>query len=477
MVSPTTNRGMTYPVHGGAVGAWDAPLNADFENMDLAFNTYPITILSSAVGATYNSSGAIVSSTVASVNLPSSIALNFHYPITGVLTRNLTVVWSSVGGFYDVNNATTGAFSITATTNGSTTGGVQVSQGGRSYLVSDGTNGANGMYFGSNVFGDIVTNSITSVSTVSGLNFKATGTGNDVLPSGTTGQRPAVNIGGLRFNTTLGQIEFSDGTVWKVITATARGYIDGCILSNNAGNPATALDIAAGTCRDSTNAYDLNISSAITNKQLDSVWAAGSAAGMRSSAGLANGTWHIFAIGKTDGTVDIFAHTAIDPTAVLPATYTLFRRIGSILRVGAVILAFTQNSDYFELLTTTADINAVNPGVAAVSRALSVPSGILVRARVILTLYNNPGVADTVAFLSDLASTDETPTVTLAGGGVAHTVVTLNNAGRAYIGSTQIDIRTNITAQIRSRLFYSDGNVALIIRTRGWFDLRGKDNQ
>ena len=45
-----------------------------------------------------------------------------------------------------------------------------------------------------------------------------TSTGYLDLPSGTTAQRPTLdNAGGTRFNTTLGSLEFYDGTDWVVL--------------------------------------------------------------------------------------------------------------------------------------------------------------------------------------------------------------------------------------------------------------------
>lgn len=140
MVSPTTNRGMTYPTHGGAVNAWDSPLNADIENIDLAFATYGIALSTSAGVTTFSSGSAVAASSVANITIPSSIGLNFHYPITGVVTQNMNLVFPAVGGFYDVYNNSSGAFTLTAITAAAGSSGIAIGQGGRTFVVSDGTN-------------------------------------------------------------------------------------------------------------------------------------------------------------------------------------------------------------------------------------------------------------------------------------------------------------------------------------------------
>ncbi|HEY6018700.1 MAG TPA: hypothetical protein VIY48_02065 [Candidatus Paceibacterota bacterium] len=139
MTSPTPNKGYTYPAHGGAVNSWDSPLNADFDQIDLNVGgTYPITMGSSFAVATYNSSGATIPSTAGTITLPSSLAQNMNYPVTGTIAANTNLVFPSAGGFYFVTNNSSGAFTLTAKTGAGT--GVLINQGGGNSLVNDGTN-------------------------------------------------------------------------------------------------------------------------------------------------------------------------------------------------------------------------------------------------------------------------------------------------------------------------------------------------
>ena len=365
MASPTPNRGMTYPAHGGAVGAWDTPLNADFDNIDLAFNTYPITILSSAVGATYNSSGAILSSTVATANLPSSLALNFHFPVTGTLTQNLTVVWSSVGGFYDVSNASSGAFSLTATVNGSTTGGIILPQGGRSFIVSDGTNGANGMYFGNSAFSDITVNSVTSLSTATALDFKATGTGANIVPIGSAAQRPTAAAGLQRYNSDVSAAEVSDANYFRYICVTqpiAAGFKNLQITNTTAASPTTQFVFTADAVTVESTTPLAFRSSAISMTISSSI----NGAGGLDVGGLANTTWYsLWLIYSSTGNVynGLMSTSFTAPT--MPAGYNCKARLGSGITNGSAHFQQTlQNGRSAQYVVTTGSTTALLPNMA-----------------------------------------------------------------------------------------------------------------
>jgi len=142
MASPTPNKSMTYPAHGGAVNAWDTPINADFDQLDLNLGgEYAITFYSSVVAApTYNSTYAVAPSTGTTVTLPTSLAQNLYYNVTGTIAGDQSIVWpSGLGAILSVNNASSGAFSVTMTPGGGGTS-YAVTQGGSSILISDGTN-------------------------------------------------------------------------------------------------------------------------------------------------------------------------------------------------------------------------------------------------------------------------------------------------------------------------------------------------
>lgn len=135
MSSPTPNKNMTYPAHGGAVNAWDLPLNADFDQLDLNLGgVYPITISSTITGVTYGSTGTTASSTASALTFPSSLAQNLYYPLTGTITQNLDLVFPAAGQLCSINNGSSGSFAVTAYPAGSSAVAVPITQGGASCL-------------------------------------------------------------------------------------------------------------------------------------------------------------------------------------------------------------------------------------------------------------------------------------------------------------------------------------------------------
>lgn len=252
-----------------------------------------------------------------------------------------------------------------------------------------------------------------------------------------------------------------------------RSYLAGLGLARNA--TVTAFDTAAGAARDSTNAGDMTLAAAVTNKSLNSNWAVGSAAGVLDTGSKANSTWyHVWLIKRTDtGVVDVLASlSASAPT--MPASYTLKRRIGAILTDGSGnITNFSQVGDEFLWLASVLDVNANNPGAAAVTRTLTVPTGINVWA-----LFNGGAVNAAAAvtpdlIFSELDRNDETPSISAAP--LSSIPRTVNTSGDSSVNFGRFQIRTNTSAQIRSRLAASDANCTLYIATFGWIDRRGRD--
>lgn len=273
-----------------------------------------------------------------------------------------------------------------------------------------------------------------------------------------------------------GYLIYTDGSNWFAIGRKTgilpRGYIDGCTIAN--GTDATNdIDVAAGVCRDSTNAVDITVT-AMAGKQLDANWAAGASAGMRNSAvGIANGTYHIYAIAKADGTQDIYAHTSTTVATVITAlqaetggsAYLYARRIASILRESAAIVGFNQVGDSFRRIASVADITADNAGTSAVTRLLSVPLGIVVLADLSVSVLEG-GAAGIVVKLSALNETD------VAAGTNNFTVISALSAGIRT--SAEAKIFTDTAAQIRSRSTTTASGDIMIILTNGWSDRRGK---
>jgi hypothetical protein len=263
----------------------------------------------------------------------------------------------------------------------------------------------------------------------------------------------------------------SDGTdaTWAASTsALPRGYIDGLITANNATDATNDIDFAEGVARDYTNTVDMT-GTAMT-KRLDADFAEGTGNGMRYTTAITDTTYHLFLIGKVDGTTDYFAYTGVDPTAVLPSGYVYFRRVASILREGGAIVPYIQKNDKFSRKVPIASVAAItSPGTSAVSRTLHVPIGIKVDAIISAAAARGGGGLGNTILITSLDQTDTAPSSTLNHIDVSATAVTDHRS------TYQDEVCTNTSAQIRTRHSASDANLVFSIYVNGWVDTRGKD--
>lgn len=250
-----------------------------------------------------------------------------------------------------------------------------------------------------------------------------------------------------------------------IITELARNYIDGLIMSNNGADANNDIDIAVGSAMDSTNAKLLVLGAAIT-KQLDAAWAAGTGNGGIDTGAKANSTWYaVHIIEKTaDGTID--ALFSLSPTApTMPAGYGKFRRIGWIRTDSSgKILAFTQSGDYFSWSLIKTDVNALTNGLGTnrVLQVMTIPPDVLGQ----FNIGSSNGSA-TPFYMWVLASTTtDTPPSSSYYTHIADAGRTLTAEGL---------IKTDSSRRIAFRVSVSSAIVALIIRTIGWIDFRGKE--
>lgn len=246
------------------------------------------------------------------------------------------------------------------------------------------------------------------------------------------------------------------------------GLLYGLTLSN--GTDATNdINIAAGIAMDGGNAKFMNLASGIT-KQLDAAWAVGTNQGGLDTGTIANTTYHMWLIMRSDtGVVDVlFSASATSPT--MPPNYDYKRRIGSIVRSGGSIKAFFQEGDYFYWLVQVSDVADNNPGTSALTGTLTVPVGIRVLAIVNAGFSDSDTSISAIYFLlTALDQTDTTPSVS------AYT------AGQVLTGSGKVTpmlqarVRTNTSGQVRYRISQSDSSVTAIVQTIGWIDSRGRN--
>ena len=257
---------------------------------------------------------------------------------------------------------------------------------------------------------------------------------------------------------------------WRVVNAVAtlpRGWIDGLILSNNSGDTANDIDVAAGEARGERGILDLVLSSALTGKRLDADWAAGSGQGMRySGAAVTDTTYHLFLIGKIDGTVDLFAYAGgTDPTAVLPSGYVDYRRIGSIVR-STTIRQFKQVGDFFRWQAPALDIDTTTLSTSSTTFTLTlgVPNGLVVRAR-LHALHTHATGAH--VYVRALTETDSAPSATAA------PLASFGEADANQQMICQIDVWTDTSKQFAARS--SQSSTTFRAAVFEYFDPRGRN--
>ena len=242
------------------------------------------------------------------------------------------------------------------------------------------------------------------------------------------------------------------------------GMIAGLTLSNNVSDAAKDIDIAIGSARDSTDTYTMNLSSIIT-KQIDATWAAGDDAGGLFSGSVAADTWyHVFIIQHdTTGAIDAGFDTSVT-AANIPASYTAYRRIGSVLTDSTPdILAFTQFGDEFILATPINDYTGTWSTSGSL-KTLSVPVDVNVIAKFSTTSADTSATAASYRISSPYENDVATTT---ANANIRSYHATSN--GEALNG--QFNVLTNTSSQIRER---STLATSLEIVARGWTDFRGK---
>lgn len=306
MVSPTPNKGYTYPAHGGAVNAWDTPINTDIDTID------------TNLGGTVSFSLA-----AGSVVLSASQAQNLSYTLTGLLVGNVTVTWPAVGGFYIVDNQTTGAFTVTLlSVGGGTT--VLAPQGFVTFIWANSAAPNDMKPVMTSVTGAL---NITGAATIGGV-LTLSVTSYMQLPNGTTGQRPGSPTAGfLRYNSTLGVMEYGDGTSWNSISAAqpiAAGFKN-LSIANNSGTPNSIIDLSADAVTlENSSGTALRVRTVAVSINSGVVGANGIDAGAIGAS-----TWYaIYVIYNptTATTAGLISLSATAPT--LPAGYTYYARFG-----------------------------------------------------------------------------------------------------------------------------------------------------
>lgn len=226
----------------------------------------------------------------------------------------------------------------------------------------------------------------------------------------------------------------------------ARMFISGLTYANNVADATNDIDIAAGSCRDATNAMDLVLAATLT-KQSDVAWAVGSGNGGLDTGAVGNNDYYIWLIKRSDtGVVDaLFSLSSTAPT--MPASYDYKRLIGWFKRVGGTIVAFhtyetgggglEMNWD-----APTLDVNLANTlTTARRTDAIKVPLAFSVIAHINVSAGD---AATTNIWICCPDQTDAAPSGTVAP--LANVFVPAGSAA-----NEQLFIRTSATGTIAAR--------------------------
>ncbi len=262
----------------------------------------------------------------------------------------------------------------------------------------------------------------------------------------------------------VNEASFTDDALNKLLAAVAP--VRGCVPSNDT-DADHDIDFGIGVVVGSDGKI-LEVTAALV-KQIDATWAVGTAAGgLFSGATLAvDSVYHLFIIRKdSDGSIDAGFDDNITATNI-PAGYTSFKRIGSVLTDGSSnIIAF----DAKEISGGGIKVLWVSPPLdfdgATVTTAalvtLQVPTGISVEAFLNVHLDRSGGGAPTITYLSSPDVTDEAPSET------ASPLATIISHGNSI--AAEPSKRTNTSGQIRRRSDDTSGTLRL--STLGYVDWR-----
>jgi len=241
------------------------------------------------------------------------------------------------------------------------------------------------------------------------------------------------------------------------------GHLFGLALSNNTADAVNDIDVSAGACSDSSGIANIALASTMT-KRFDANWFAGSGSGALDTGALVDGWWHVFAIlNPTTHTSDVLASLSVNaPT--LPAGYTMFRRLGSVLREAGSLVKFRQFGDIFKWDVPRRSFTNTN-AVALGPLALDVPPGVRVSPILSSNMFLS-AAGNAVQLMGDGEGTTAAMAICRANIASSNTFTNLSGPG-AFI--------TNTARQVQFEQLLTSGTLrSSTIDVLGWRDLRDR---
>jgi len=281
-----------------------------------------------------------------------------------------------------------------------------------------------------------------------------------------------------------------DGSNLTGLGTIPNNYLTGMILSNSS-DADHDISIKAGQTKNSSNASDLELTSALI-KQIDASWADGTnAGGLASSLTLASNTWyHVHAIAVTAGTDAGFDTSPVAANLISDHDASAYRRIGSVYTDGSSnIRGFKQTGDKFLYESPILAYTSINIGATA-RTTISLQSPVSVSTEVIFNHLQFGLFAEALFAYRPLSMTDvsvvdnvfQTAPTSAAMG-------TLANYGAGFIeygqnerlrdftweGVCKTDLQGRIGIRTQVTGGSADGGVENAFQTTGWYDTRGKE--
>ncbi|TLX12277.1 hypothetical protein [Rhizobium sp. MHM7A] len=231
----------------------------------------------------------------------------------------------------------------------------------------------------------------------------------------------------------------------KADSSAVGSFVDGLLLSNNASNPNTHIDFAAGSAR-SGSSFVSNASS--FTKRINGTWAVGTGNGALDTGSVAaSATYFAYALRKnSDLSFDVVFSTSATiggVTTTLLTGYTIVKCIGVVLTNSSsnIRAFFMFPNDEYQFVTPIIDAANIATGLAGALLALTVPNGVKSKAK-LRFMFNSPSTTNSVLVH------DPAKGALVAGGGDQGGVAGTPQVASGFsVGNG--DIWTNTSRQVR----------------------------
>ncbi|MBX4884091.1 hypothetical protein HJA90_10915 [Rhizobium bangladeshense] len=250
--------------------------------------------------------------------------------------------------------------------------------------------------------------------------------------------------------------------VSKADISAVGSFIDGLLLSNNASNPNTHIDFAAGSVR-SGSSFVSNGSS--FTKRINGTWAVGTGNGSLDTGALAaSATYFAYALRKdSDLSFDVVFSTSATiggVTTTLLTGYTIVKQIGVVLTdASSNIRQFIMYPrDFYQFVTPIREATNIPISTLSALLAITVPNGVKAEAR--LRLMFSSSATTNSALVHDPAK----GTLVAGGNDSGGSVGTIQVASGFAVGGG--DVWTNTSRQVR---YVSGASGSLWVWTDGFY--------